>query len=106
MSVHLVVIQLAFIVLATVDGAVMRLVAFGLSLERGSNGYPGHGVRRMGPAAEVPNWKSMILIPWAHLKGSLSCRYSISSLNTLISPPLHPSQVEVMVWASCCLVGR
>ena len=54
MSVHLVVIWLAFIVLATVDGAVRRLVAFGLSSERGSNVYPGHRVQRAGPAAEVP----------------------------------------------------
>ena len=55
----------------------------------------------MGPSALLPGWKSVMRRLWKHLKGSWLRRYCTSSLNTLISPPLHASQVEVMVCGSC-----
>ena len=92
--------------LATVEGAARRLVASMPPPEAGSKGKPGRGVQRARPTVEAPGWKEVIQRPWVHLKGSLPCRYSTSSLYTLISPPSHLSQMEVMVWASCWPSGR
>ena len=93
-------------VLARVEGAASRAVVSKPVPERGSKGKPGRGVQRVGPSRLLPGWKSVMRRPWKHLKGSWLRRYSTSSSNTLISPPLHTSQVEVMVCGSCEPSGR
>ena len=104
-SANLRLILSASTVLARVEGAARRLVTSWPS-PAGSRGKPGRGVERARPSAEAPGSKEVMRRPWVHLKGSMSCRCSTSSLNTLISPLSHLTQAEVTVWDSCGPPGK